>query len=83
MVEQIIIHDYLHNMGVHSIAFKPNSTQEEVEALIEKSGKADKLAMIYAETPANPTNAIVDVVCAVKWQTSILRKQERSYCSSG
>ncbi len=55
------IHDYLHNMGVHSIPFRPNSTQEEVEALIEESGKADKLAMIYAETPANPTNAIVDV----------------------
>lgn len=71
------IHDYLHNMGVHSIAFKPNSTQEEVEALIEKSGKADKLAMIYAETPANPTNAIVDVAMCRKVADKYIAKNKK------
>src|SRR5690625_4955450 len=55
------IHDYLKEMGVTSIAFKAGQSQDEIEALIEKSGKADKLAMIYAETPANPNNAMIDI----------------------
>lgn len=71
------IHDYLHNMGVHSIPFRPNSTQEEVEALIEESGKADKLAMIYAETPANPTNAIVDVSMCRKIADKYIAKNKK------
>ena len=29
--------------------------------MLDKSGKADKLAMIYLETPANPTNALIDI----------------------
>lgn len=55
------IHDYLKKVGVDSISFEPGQTEEEVIALIEQSGKADKLAMIYAETPANPNNAMVDI----------------------
>ena len=29
--------------------------------MIEATGKADKLAMFYLETPANPTNAVMDI----------------------
>lgn len=55
------IHDYLKEMGVTSIAFKAGQSQEEIEGMIEASGKADKLAMIYTETPANPNNAMIDI----------------------
>ncbi|RZS93961.1 cystathionine gamma-synthase family protein [Aquimarina brevivitae] len=55
------IHHFLAKIGVHTIGVMPHQSMEEVKAMIEASGKADKLAMIYLETPANPTNNIVDI----------------------
>lgn len=55
------IQHFLAKIGVHTIGVMPYHTMEEVEQMIQQSGKADKLAMIYLETPANPTNDIVDI----------------------
>ncbi|WP_299189093.1 cystathionine gamma-synthase family protein [uncultured Aquimarina sp.] len=55
------IHHFLDKIGVDTIGVMPNQSIEEVEQMIEASGKADKLSMIYLETPANPTNDIVDI----------------------
>lgn len=55
------IHHFLDKIGVHTIGVMPNQSIDEVITMIEKSGKADQLAMIYLETPANPTNDIVDI----------------------
>ncbi len=55
------IHHFLDKIGVDTLGVMPNQSIEEVEAMIEASGKADRLAMIYLETPANPTNHIVDI----------------------
>ncbi len=55
------IHDFLPKIGVSILAFKPGMSEEEMEQLLKDSGKADQLAMIYAETPANPTNALIDL----------------------
>ncbi|MBQ4821936.1 cystathionine gamma-synthase family protein [Aquimarina sp. MMG016] len=55
------IHHFLDKIGVDTIGVMPNQSIEEVEQMIKASGKADKLAMIYLETPANPTNDIVDI----------------------
>ncbi|WP_299903184.1 cystathionine gamma-synthase family protein [uncultured Aquimarina sp.] len=55
------IHHFLDKIGVHTIGVMPNQSIEEVEKMIDASGKADRLAMIYLETPANPTNDIVDI----------------------
>lgn len=55
------IHHFLKKIGVDSIGFKPGQSEEEILDILKKSGKADKLAMIYVETPANPTNAIIDI----------------------
>jgi len=38
---------------------------EEIETVLAKSGMADDLAMVYIETPANPTNELADIeLCA-------------------
>ena len=59
------IHDFLLKIGVEAIAFYPGTSQKEIEAIIDNSGKADRLGMIYLETPANPTNALIDIeMCA-------------------
>lgn len=55
------IHHFLQKIGVDAIGFYPHQTKEEILEMVEKSGKADKLALIYAETPANPTNHIIDL----------------------
>jgi methionine-gamma-lyase len=59
------INDFLPKIGVSILAFKPGMSEEEMEQLLKDSGKADRLAMIYAETPANPTNALIDLeICS-------------------
>ncbi len=57
------IHHFLKKMGVHTLAFRPGQEQSEIETLLTESGMADKLAMIYIETPANPTNTLIDIEC--------------------
>lgn len=55
------INHFLKDIGIHSIGFRPDQTKEEVIELLIESGYSDKLAMIYIETPANPTNELIDI----------------------
>jgi len=57
------IHHFLPKIGVDAIGFYPHQSEAEIMDMLVKSGKADKLALIYAETPANPTNDIIDLEC--------------------
>lgn len=56
----------LDKFGIHTIGFMPNQTKAEVVKRIESTGKADKLAMIYIESPANPTNDLFDMNMCVE-----------------
>ena len=55
------INYFLHDIGVETIGFHPGDSKEELVRLITESGHADKLALIYLETPANPTNELIDI----------------------
>lgn len=55
------IHHFLDKIGVHTIGIMPDQSTYEVIQLIKESGYANKLRMIYLETPANPTNHIIDI----------------------
>lgn len=55
------IKEILSKYGIHTVGFYPNQTQEEIISLIEATGYADKLAMVYVESPANPTNDLIDI----------------------
>lgn len=55
------IHHFLKKIGIDSIGFRPGMEDGELEAMIQATGKADRLAMIYIETPANPTSALIDI----------------------
>lgn len=52
---------FLDKIGVDSIGFMPDQNQDEITSLVQASGKADKLALVYIETPANPTNGLIDI----------------------
>jgi methionine-gamma-lyase len=59
------INHFLPKFGIDAMGFKPGMSEEEMIEMIEKSGKASKLAMIFIETPANPTNTLIDIeACA-------------------
>ncbi len=51
----------LPKFGIKICGFKPHQSKEEILQVLEKSGCADKLRIIYIETPANPTNALIDL----------------------
>lgn len=55
------IHFMLHNWGVTSIGFNASDTKADIIKLIKDNNAADKLSMIYIETPANPTNDLIDI----------------------
>jgi len=58
---ETFIYDFFSKIGINFVPFKPWNTQEEIEEIIRKTGLADKLAMVFIESPANPTNALVDI----------------------
>lgn len=60
------IHHVLPKFGIETLGFRPGEEREALEKHIRESGKADRLAMVYVETPANPTNAIIDIAACKK-----------------
>lgn len=59
------INNFLKKMNIDSIGFSPDEIKEEIVEKIKRSGRAEKLAMIHIETPANPTNSLIDIeMCA-------------------
>ena len=55
------IHHFLPKMGIKTLGFKPGEEKSILQDKIRESGLGEHLAMIYIETPANPTNALVDI----------------------
>lgn len=54
------VHHLLPKFGIDALGSNPKATQAELTETLQNSGKADRLAMIYLETPAKPTNDLVD-----------------------
>lgn len=59
------INTFLPKIGVDVLGFYPGLSEIEMKTIVQNSGKSDRLAMIFIETPANPTNTIIDIeACA-------------------
>lgn len=67
----------LSKFGIHSIGFMPNQNKNEVIHIIESTGKSDKLAMIYVESPANPTNDLFDMKMCVELAKKYSTKEKK------
>ena len=52
---------FLPKIGIEAMEFHPGQDEEGIVRQLQESGKQDRLAMIYVETPANPTNALIDI----------------------
>ena len=55
------INSYLKSIGIHSLGFRPDQTKDEIIEMVKSSGYANQLSMIYIESPANPTNELIDI----------------------
>ena len=56
-----IINKILPQFGVHYLDFPAGATREELDDIMARAKSIGRVAMIYLESPANPTNALVDV----------------------
>ena len=57
---ETLIARILGRFGVHWLDFPAGATREEIDAVLLKAA-AGRVALIYLESPANPTNALVDI----------------------
>ena len=58
---ETLIAKILGRFGVTWLDFPSGSTREEIDAVIAAAKAKGRVAVIYLESPANPTNALVDV----------------------
>jgi methionine-gamma-lyase len=58
---ETIINKILTQFGVNYIDFPAGATREELDDVMARAKAIGRVAMIYLESPANPTNALVDV----------------------
>ncbi len=55
------ISEVLGRFGIRSLGFDAEMEEADIARLVEDSGMAERLGMIYIETPGNPTNSITDI----------------------
>ena len=58
---ETLIGRILGRFGVHWLDFPAGATREEIDAVMTKAKALGHVALVYLESPANPTNALVDV----------------------
>ena len=57
---ETLIARILGRFGIHWLDFPAGATRAEIDAVLQKASSGH-VALIYLESPANPTNALVDV----------------------
>jgi len=59
------IKHFLNKMGIDNLEFDASFSKDDILELLERSGKKERLKLIFLETPANPTNSLIDIrMCA-------------------
>ena len=58
---ETLIARILGRLGVTFVDFAAGATQAEIEDVLRRAAATGRVAAIYLESPANPTNALVDV----------------------
>ncbi len=56
-----LINHVLPKFGIDILGFRAGTSADSLMDIIKHSGKSNRLKMIFFETPANPTNALVDI----------------------
>ncbi|WP_420606808.1 cystathionine gamma-synthase family protein [Novosphingopyxis sp.] len=73
---ETLIAKILSKFGITFLDFPAGATPEDIEAMLQKARdiadeKGSKVALVYLESPANPTNALVDIEGVAKARTNV------------
>ncbi len=63
---ETLIHSILPEFGISQVAFEAEHGPEDMRKAAEVAKKKGRVGAIFIETPANPTNALVDIAAARK-----------------
>ena len=69
---ETLIARILGRFGVKWLDFPAGATREEIEGVLERAKAMGRVSLIYLESPANPTNALVDVEAVAAARASVL-----------
>jgi methionine-gamma-lyase len=58
---EYLFHEILPQFGIDTVPFPAEGGREALAAALDEGDRRARLAMIYVETPANPTNRLVDM----------------------
>jgi methionine-gamma-lyase len=74
---ETLIARILGRFGVTWLDFPAGATRPEIEAVIERAKAQGRVSLIYLESPANPTNALVDVQAVAAARDALFGEDER------
>jgi methionine-gamma-lyase len=74
---ETLIAKILGKFGVTYVDFPAGATREEIDEVIEQAKGMGRVALIYLESPANPTNILVDVEAVAAARKAAFGPDER------
>ncbi len=72
---ETLIGRILGRFGVQWLDFPAGATREEIEAVMDRAKSLGRVSLIYLESPANPTNALVDVQAVAAARDALFAEQ--------
>ena len=72
---ETLVRSILPQYGIQSRDFFANADEEDIRAEIDKALGMGRIAVIYVETPTNPTNEIVDLALMAKFADELGERQ--------
>lgn len=73
---ETLIGRILGRFGVTFLDFPAGATEAEIEAVVERAKAQGNVSLIYLESPANPTNALVDVEAVARVRDRLLGEEK-------
>ena len=72
---ETLIAKALPNYGIRSVGFADGLSKADVDAAVDRALELGRIGLIMTETPANPTNALVDLKLMAETADAIGRRQ--------
>jgi len=74
---ETLIGRILGRFGVQWLDFPAGATREEIDAVLHKAAALGRVPLIYLESPANPTNALVDIEAVAAARNAVFANHEQ------
>ena len=74
---ETLIARILGKFGVSWLDFPAGAIEDEIAAVVEQAKAKGRVPLIYLESPANPTNALVDVQAVARVRDAMFAESER------